>query len=79
MTDRCPPLLNMQCVVELFPQYNPVTVYRWRNTKGKARLPEPDLVVGQVDMWTVQTILDWAEAAKKNLDHDVLNRIVSTQ
>lgn len=74
---NCEPLVTMSVLVELFPQYNSVSVYRWRSTKGKNRLPEPDLLVGHVPLWYVQTILDWAEGAGKELDQTVLARIVS--
>lgn len=84
MSDRhiCSPLLNMQLIVQLFPQHNAVTVYRWRkNTKGKGRgrLPEPDLVVGGVDMWSVETIQGWADETDRVLDSAVLERICRTQ
>jgi hypothetical protein len=73
----CDPLVNMALLVELFPQHNPITVYRrFRNRKGEGGLPEPDLTVGHVDLWYVATILDWAESAGKSVDREVLARIV---
>lgn len=76
--NQCEPLVNMALLVELFPQHNQITVYRrFRNRKGEGGLPDPDLVVGHVDLWFVQTILDWAESVGKVLDQEVLARIVS--
>jgi hypothetical protein len=76
----CAPFVNMRLLVELFPQYNEITVYRrFRNRKGEGGLPAPDLTVGQVDLWSVETITTWAEATGKELDPGVLARICQTQ
>lgn len=76
----CPPLVSMKLLCELFPDKNPVTVYRWRNTTGRMRLPEPDLDVdGHAVLWSVQTITAWAAERKLALDESVLERICKDQ
>lgn len=77
----CPTLVNMALIVELFPSYNNVSVYRWRNTTGKNRLPDPDLVVGTVDLWYLDTILDWTHTVGKRdeVDPQVLARVMGAE
>lgn len=72
----CAPFVNALLLVELFPQYNAVSVYRWINGGS---LPAPDLVVGHVKLWSVETIQEWARESGKDLDGKVLARIVSAQ
>lgn len=81
MSERagCGPFVTMGLLVELFPQFNPVTIYRWKNTKGGYRLPPPDLTVGHVSLWSVDTIRVWAEANGKVLDEKVLEEICQGQ
>lgn len=76
----CGPFLTMGLLTELFPDKHPITVYRWNGAKGgKNRLPDPDLTVGNVSLWSVDTIRAWAEARKLVLDSDVLDRICQSQ
>lgn len=75
----CAPLLTMGLIVELFPDKHPVTVYRWRNTNGRNRLPDPDITVGGVPMWSASTIEVWAAERKLSLNQAELWRICQSQ
>ena len=75
------PALTMGEIASLFPDKHEVSVYRWRSTKGKNRLPEPDFVPAgnqQRALWSVETVVGWAERAGLEIDADVLARIVGT-
>lgn len=72
-TDACPPvvLVNMAELRKLFPHKTKETVYRWNTEAGKGnRLPEPDLVLGDVSLWTLDTIRLWAATRRKELVPD---------
>lgn len=76
----CPPLVNMRLLVELFPQFNSMSIYRWNTAKAKRnRLPDPDLVVGDVALWEVDTILAWAGERGIVPDVDTLEKICQSQ
>lgn len=82
MTQLCGPFLNMALLTELFDTYNKASVWRWNTAKGgkgKNGLPPPDLVVGGVSLWTVDTITGWAESTGRTLNTDVLARVLSDQ
>lgn len=78
----CEPIVNLPLLVELFPDRHPVSVRRWARKTGGGRglrLPAPDLVVGGVDLWTVETILSWAADNKVKPDRVVLERVLVEQ
>lgn len=66
----CAPFITMKLLRELFPDRHEVTVWRWRKA-----MPAPDLVVGHVDLWALDTILVWCEGRKLVPDAGVLERI----
>lgn len=70
----CPPLVNMKLLREMFPTKHEVTVWRWRKN-----MPEPDLVVGHIEMWSLATILDWTAGRRLTPDPDVVERITKEQ
>lgn len=79
MTD-CGPLINMRLLVELQPQFHSMSIYRLNTAKAKGhRLPEPDLIVGGVSLWYLDTIREWADRLGRELDADVLARICQSQ
>ena len=76
----CGPFVNMKLLVELLPQVHPMSTYRYNTAKAKGkRLPKPDLDIGGVSVWEVDTIQAWADRAGLTLDPDVLSRICQTQ
>lgn len=80
MNDSCPPYVTIGMLVELLPDRHEITVYRYNGPKGgKKRLPEPDLQLGSVSMWTVPTIQEWAERNKLTLDAEILDRFCQSQ
>lgn len=79
----CEPLVNLTLVAELFPHRHPVTVARWNRgdtstARGK-RLPAPDLVVGGVELWKVESVLSWANGNGERVNPSVLDRILRDQ
>lgn len=74
MSKACPPLVTMKILRELFPNKHEVTVWRWRKV-----MPEPDLVVGHVDLWELDTILGWCEGRRLTPDAGVVERIIKEQ
>lgn len=74
MNQPCPPLVTMKLLRELFPDKHEVTVWRWRKV-----MPEPDLVVGHVDLWQLDTILDWCQGRRMTPDAGVVERIIKEQ
>lgn len=80
MSETCPPFITMGMLVELLPDKHPITTYRYNTAKGgKKRLPDPDLKLGNVAMWTVDTIIGWAERNKLALDRELLDKFCQTQ
>lgn len=84
MTDDCLPLpaLTLGQIAELFPQFHPVTIARWRNNTTGNALPEPDYVPAENQkraLWAVQTITEWATMRGLSVDGEVLARICQTQ
>jgi len=77
----CQPLVNLGLIIELFPSRHRVTVYRWNRESGGRglRLPAPDLVVGVEKLWTVESILSWADEHKLSVDSGTLKRVLEQQ
>lgn len=76
----CPPFITMGLLIELVPQVHEGTVYRWNTAAGgKKQLPPYDLTVGPAEMWSVDTILEWAETNRIELDQAALERIEKEQ
>lgn len=77
----CQPVVNLALIVELFPSVHPKTVARWnRKTAGRGRrLPGPSLVVGGVELWTVEAVLSWAQLHGLSVDRVTLDRVLRDQ
>ena len=78
----CQPVLNMALIVDLFAPLHPNTITRWNRadkTKPGRSLPAPDLCVGGVDLWSVETVLSWADGVGLKVDRGVLGRIMVEQ
>lgn len=75
----CPPVLDMALLIELLPQYASGHVYRLNSVgAGKRRLPPYDLNVG-AGLWSLETILEWANRFAIVLDPVALERIEKEQ
>lgn len=70
----CGPYVNMRVLRELFPDKHEVTVWRWRKA-----MPAPDLVVGHVELWALDTILEWTATRKLTPDPDAVTRLCEDQ
>lgn len=82
MSDTCPPFITMKLLRELFPDKHQVTVWRWNTAKaGRMRLPAPDVFADPVPVWSLDTILEWAEAngLRDQMDEGALSRISEDQ
>lgn len=80
MNTPCPPYVTMALLIELVPQVHEGTVYRWNTAAGgKKRLPPYDLVVEPAEMWTLETILGWADQNNVVLDQVRLEQIEKEQ
>lgn len=78
----CQPVVNMALLVELFPTVTRQSVARWnrKETGGRGRrLPAPSLVVGGVELWTVEAILTWASEQNLSVDRATLDRVLAEQ
>lgn len=76
----CPPYVTMQLLIELLPNIHPGSVYRFNTAAGGSkRLPAYDLTVGSAQMWTLDTITEWADRNGIVLDDTALTRICQTQ
>lgn len=71
---ECAPFVNMKVLRELFPDRHEVTVWRWRKV-----MPEPDLVVGHVELWSLDTILGWCATRKLTPDAAAVRRLCVDQ
>lgn len=77
---NCPVLINPALLKVLFPQYTPQTIDRWcsRGDRG-AKLPAPDMMMGHVKVWTLETVLSWAGERNKVPDSVALELICHQQ
>lgn len=73
--------VNMKLLVELFPNMNAMSIYRWNTAKAKRnRLPAPDAVLaGDVHLWTVDSIMDWSDRCGMGLDRDTVESAAEAQ
>lgn len=82
MSDACPPFVTMHLLKQLFPTKHEATVWRWNTVAGKGnRLPASDLDGGPANpIWSLDTILDWAERTglRADMDEGVLSRIMDS-
>jgi hypothetical protein len=78
----CEPVVDIATIVELFPSVHKHSVYRWNRATpgGKGlRLPAPDLVVGSSRLWTVESILSWADVHGLSVDSGTLDAVLKSQ
>lgn len=77
----CGPFINMKLLVELLPGLNPMSVYRYNTEKAQwRRLPPPDAVLaGDVNLWTVDTIMEWSDRVGMRLNRDTVEAAAEAQ